>query len=101
MMKYTYKKIEGQEKQYQVTADNNGTEIVFAVGVGSDESEIDELVKFHLDFINGDQKPVITYTQQRQTEYPPISEQLDTLYHGGYDAWKETIKAIKDKYPKE
>jgi hypothetical protein len=100
-MTYTYKKVEGQEKQYQVTADNNGAEIVFSVGVGTDESEIDGLIQHHLAFINGDQTPVITYATKRQTEYPPIAEQLDTLYHGGYDAWKEEIQAIKNKYPKE
>jgi hypothetical protein len=41
------------------------------------------------------------YKYQRAAEYPPIVDQLDTLYHGGYDAWKATIKAVKDKYPKE
>ena len=41
------------------------------------------------------------YIEKRQAEYPPIGDQLDTLYHGGYDAWKATIKAVKDKYPKE
>lgn len=41
------------------------------------------------------------YKEQRRAEYPSIPDQLDTLYHGGYDAWKATIKAVKDKYPKE
>ena len=40
------------------------------------------------------------YKYQRAAEYPSITEQLDTLYHGGYDAWKAEIQAIKDKYPK-
>jgi len=25
---------------------------------------------------------------------------LDDIYHNGIDAWKATIKATKDKYPK-
>lgn len=25
---------------------------------------------------------------------------MDTLYHGGYDAWKASIQAIKDQFPK-
>ena len=29
-----------------------------------------------------------------------IQDQLDDIYHNGIDAWKETIKAVKDKYPK-
>ncbi len=41
------------------------------------------------------------YKEQRRAEYPSIPDQLDTLYHGGYDAWKATIQAVKDKYPKE
>ena len=41
------------------------------------------------------------YKFDRAREYPSIVDQLDTLYHGGYDAWKATIKAVKDKYPKE
>ena len=40
------------------------------------------------------------YKGLRQTEYPSISDQLDTLYHGGIDAWKAEIKTVKDKYPK-
>ena len=25
----------------------------------------------------------------------------DDIYHNGVDEWKKTIKAVKDKYPKE
>ncbi len=42
-----------------------------------------------------------TYADLRRAEYPSIEDQLDTLYHGGYDAWKATISTIKQKYPKE
>lgn len=41
------------------------------------------------------------YIHNRVAEYPSIPDQLDLLYHGGYDAWKAAIKAVKDKYPKE
>ena len=40
------------------------------------------------------------YQRDRQEAYPPIEDQLDDLYHNGFDGWKKTIKAIKDKYPK-
>lgn len=40
------------------------------------------------------------YKYQRAAEYPSFAEQFDTLYHGGYDAWKAQIDAIKTKYPK-
>ena len=40
------------------------------------------------------------YIEQRATAYPAIADQLDTLYHGGYDAWRAQIQAVKDAYPK-
>ena len=41
------------------------------------------------------------YQYKRIAEYANIADQLDNIYHNGIDAWKTTIKAIKDKYPKE
>ena len=41
-----------------------------------------------------------SYKSQRRAEYPSIEDQLDDIYHNGIDAWKATIKTIKDKYPK-
>jgi len=38
--------------------------------------------------------------QNRKNEYPSIPDQLDEIYHSGIDAWKATIKATKNKYPK-
>ena len=40
------------------------------------------------------------YKAKRANEYPSIVDQLDTLYHGGYDAWKASIDVVKNKYPK-
>jgi hypothetical protein len=40
------------------------------------------------------------YKTKRATAYPSIADQLDTLYHGGYDAWKATITAVKEEFPK-
>jgi hypothetical protein len=45
-------------------------------------------------------EPLDTVINNRLKEYPKISEQLDEMYHNGFDAWKAKIKAIKDKYPK-
>ena len=41
-----------------------------------------------------------SYAELRATEYPPITDQLDKIYHSGVTAWKKDIKAIKDKHPK-
>lgn len=42
----------------------------------------------------------IDYQRQRAEAYPSIEEQLDLMFHGGYDAWRAQIQAIKDQFPK-
>ena len=41
-----------------------------------------------------------SYKSKRRAEFPKFEEQLDQIYNEGIDAWKATIKTIKDKYPK-
>ena len=41
-----------------------------------------------------------SYKSKRRAEYPDVVSQLDDIYHNGIDAWKTTIKTIKDKYHK-
>ena len=53
-----------------------------------------ELNRLHQDFYT------VEYKNLREKEYPTIKDQLDLLYHQGYDGWKDKIKEIKDKYPK-
>jgi hypothetical protein len=40
------------------------------------------------------------YKDQRAQAYPSIADQLDKIYHEGIDAWKATITAVKQEYPK-
>ena len=40
------------------------------------------------------------YQRDRAKAYPSFADQFDTLYHGGYDAWKASIDEVKNKYPK-
>lgn len=56
--------------------------------------------------INSLNSPIykVPYTELRQLEYPPLTEQFDMLYWdsvNGTTIWKDTIAAIKVKYPKE
>ena len=45
--------------------------------------------------------PVLpTYQELRKAAYPSIADQLDLLYHGGMDAWKAAITAVKEEFPK-
>lgn len=41
----------------------------------------------------------VDYIYNRKLEYPSVEEQLDMIFKD-VDAWKESIQAIKDKYPK-
>ena len=50
---------------------------------------------------NEDYLASLTYADKRSAEYPSIEDQLDDIYHSGIAGWKTTIKAVKDKYPKE
>ena len=40
------------------------------------------------------------YKYSRANAYPSIADQLDTIYHEGLDAWKATILAVKEEFPK-
>ena len=42
------------------------------------------------------------YARNRATEYPPIGDQLDALYHGGAfpKEMSDKLKAVKDAHPK-
>ena len=40
------------------------------------------------------------YIAKRQQTYPSFADQFDLLYHGGLDAWKAAIDAVKQEYPK-
>ena len=40
------------------------------------------------------------YIRLRQAVYPPLQDQLDTIFHSGIEGWQAQIQAIKDLYPK-
>jgi hypothetical protein len=54
----------------------------------------DEADRLHQVWLNNQ------YQRDRARAYPSFAEQFDTLYHGGYDAWKASIDEVKNKYPK-
>ena len=62
---------------------------------------VDDIYTNGIGIVEGaDYVGVVSYTDARRAEYPPIEDQLDKIYHSGIDAWKADIKVIKDKYPK-
>lgn len=40
------------------------------------------------------------YGECRKRAYPSIEDQLDILYHDGYDAWRAVIEDVKNQHPK-
>ena len=73
--------------------------IVSIIGTVATDKD-NKIITYDLDAVNKEVKSK-EYQEKRQAEYPTIADQLDDLYHNGIDGWKKTIKAIKDKYPKE
>jgi len=59
------------------------------------DTEIEQaVIDAHADYASKE------YQRQRAQAYPSIADQLDTIYHEGIDAWKATIAAVKQEYPK-
>ena len=56
-------------------------------------------IQIDMSLVNAWQDPN-AYKAKRIAAYPSIQDQLDLLYHGGYDAWKAAITAVKEEFPK-
>ena len=41
-----------------------------------------------------------TYSELRAAAYPSFADQFDSIFHGGLDAWKAEIQAVKTQFPK-
>ena len=59
------------------------------------EAEIDaEVIRLQADYENK------KYQRDRAAEYPSVVDQLDKMFHSGFQAWKDEIQKVKEKYPK-
>jgi len=67
-------------------------------GVGAFDAQGNQ-VTIDMDAVNAWVDPE-AYKEQRAKAYPSFADQFDLLYHGGYDAWKAAIDAVKQEYPK-
>jgi hypothetical protein len=56
-------------------------------------------VEIDMNAVNAWENPN-AYKSLRADAYPSIADQLDLLYHGGMDAWKAAITAVKEEFPK-
>lgn len=62
--------------------------------IPSKEEIDDEILRLQTEY------DALEYQRLRAAEYPPIVDQLDDIFHNGVEGWKQSIQAVKDKYPK-
>jgi len=74
------------------------TVVTIDEGTGAFDAQGNQ-VEIDLDAVNAWVDPE-AYKYQRAQAYPSITEQLDTLYHEGYDGWKAQIQAVKERFSK-
>lgn len=66
-MEYISEKIDGQNLTYRITTQYNGEEISFNVVCANDESEVPELVQFHLNYLDNP-APVVPVEPPKPTK---------------------------------
>ena len=83
---------------YKIVRDALGKVVCF----GSNDGMYEPAIKAGETITIESAPPVIqpTYQELRAAAYPSIADQLDTIYHGGIDAWKLTITAVKQEFHK-
>ena len=68
---------------------------------GREEIPEDEAAEIRAEWAKNDaEREATQYSRDRQSAYPNWPDQLDQIYHEGIDAWKASIKKIKDDNPK-
>jgi len=88
---------------YKITSDNikKGNSYIPTDSANSDYQQfIQDVAEQGIDIVEGPDVVEPSYAELRTSEYPPLEDQLDKIYHSGVTNWKKDIKTIKDKYPK-
>ena len=102
-MKYKIRHVDGVDVAINKLSDSG--QLIISIPLSPNNFDYKQFIKdvrtHGLGIVEGaDYVGVVSYTDARREEYPPLEEQLDKIYHSGVNAWKADIKAIKDKYPK-
>jgi len=89
---------------YKITSDNNIKKGNTFIPLDSDNRDyqqfIQDIAEQGIGIVEGPDVVEPSYSELRTSEYPPLEDQLDKIYHSGVTNWKKDIKAIKDKHPK-
>ena len=87
--------------QYSIQFGNSN--IPIDLGNKDYQQFIKDVAEQGIDIVEGPDVVEPSYSELRTSEYPSLEDQFDMQYHDQVDGtttWKDTILAIKDKYPK-
>ena len=96
----TMYKIIGENNDVIRTVNSDGSITCFQEGSPGYEKLIQDVAEQGIGIVEGPDVVEPSYAELRTSEYPPLEDQLDKIYHSGVTNWKKDIKAIKDKHPK-
>ena len=95
------------KKMYKIQTDDIIKRLSDGAFIPVDEGNVDyqkfknDIYEKGIEIVEGaDYVGVVSYTDARRAEYPPLEDQLDKIFHDGIESWRTDIIAIKDKYPK-
>jgi len=83
--------------------DSNGSTIPTDPANSDYQQFIQDVAEQGIGIVEGPDVVELSYAELRATEYPSREDQFDMQYHDQVDGtttWKDSIQAIKDKYPK-
>ena len=93
-------KIIGENLDFIRVINSDGSITNFGEGSSNYQQFVQDVAEQGISIVEGPDIIEPDYATLRQQEYPSYADQFDQIYHEGVDAWKATIQAIKDKYPK-
>ena len=102
-MKYKILSSDGQDSAINQLSDSG--QLIKSIPISPENWDyrqfIEDVQTHGLEIVEGaDYVGVVSYTDARRAEYPPLEDQLDKIFHDGIESWRTDIRAIKDKYPK-
>ena len=102
-MKYKILSSDGQDSAINQLSDSG--QLIKSIPISPENWDyrqfIEDVQTHGLEIVEGaDYVGVVSYTDARRAEYPPLEDQLDKIFHDGIESWRTDIIAIKDKYPK-
>ena len=99
----TMYKIIGENNDVIRTVNSDGSITCFQEGSPGYDKFIQDIAEQGYDIVEGPDVKSLSYAELRMAEYPSREEQFDMQFHDQVNettTWRDTIQAIKDRYPK-